>query len=215
MKIAIIDSVNQDIGLKILFPEADYFIYNDEDCTKKDRISSYNNYHFLPNTNLSNINDKNYDCLFIILASYNILPSTPYYTENIKNIFNNIMLIINNNNFKCICLFDNFDFDYDPTIYIDNPKIHIFFKRNYNKNKIYKKNVIPFPFIMFGTKSLIEKCDTEIVSEDEYFKEKKIEYFLQVIYLRITTICIMIWILKEIEKLYTLKFKNIYIIPVI
>ena len=26
MRIAIIDSVNQDIGLKILFPEADYFI---------------------------------------------------------------------------------------------------------------------------------------------------------------------------------------------
>ena len=30
MKIAIIDGVNQDIGLKILFPEADYFIYNME-----------------------------------------------------------------------------------------------------------------------------------------------------------------------------------------
>ena len=26
MKIAIIDGLNQDLGLKILFPEADYFI---------------------------------------------------------------------------------------------------------------------------------------------------------------------------------------------
>ena len=30
MRIAVIDGVNQDIGLNILFPEADYFINNTE-----------------------------------------------------------------------------------------------------------------------------------------------------------------------------------------
>ena len=133
--------------------------------------------NILPNKNLSEINDKNYDCLFIILATYNIISTTPYYQEHINNIYKKIINIINENNFKIVALFDNYDFDYDPTIYIDNPKINLFFKRNYNKNKKYNENVIPFPFIMFGEKSLIEKCDCEIVSEEDYFKEKQNRIF--------------------------------------
>jgi hypothetical protein len=74
-------------------------------------------------------------------------------------------------------LFDNYDFDYDPTIYVDNPKINLFFKRNYNKTKKYKENVVPFPFIMFGEKSLIEKCDTELVSDIDFFKPKNPQIF--------------------------------------
>ena len=172
MKIAIIDGVNQDIGLKILFPEADYYINNSENCTLSSRIISYKKYNFVPKTDWSDINDNNYDYVFIILASYNILPTTPYYQENIKSIFEKITNIINNNNFKFVGLFDNYDFDYDPNDFIKNNKINIFFKRNYNKTKTYKENVVPFPFIMFGEKSLIEKCDTELVNETEYFKEK-------------------------------------------
>lgn len=172
MKIAIIDGVNQDIGLKILFPDADYFIDNFEDCTINSRIKSYNYYNFTPKTDFSDINDSNYDYLFIVLASYNIIPTTYYYQENIKNIFDKIINIINNNNFKFVGLFDNYDFDYDPNDFINNKKINKFFKRNYNKNKSYKENVVPFPFIMFGEKSLIEKCHTELVNEVEYFKEK-------------------------------------------
>ena len=42
-------------------------------------------------------------------------------------------------------------------------------KRNYNKNKPYCHKVVPFPFIMFGEKSIIEKCDRELVSQNEYF----------------------------------------------
>jgi hypothetical protein len=172
MKIAIIDTVNQDIGLKILFPEADYFIHNEEDCTLQSRMQSYSKYNFIPNKNLSNITDKNYDNIFIILATYNIVPNTHYFCKNIKNIYEKVIDIVNNNNFKNVFLFDNYDFDYDPNIIINNPKINFIFKRNYNKNKIYKDNVVPFPFIMFGEKSLIEKCDTELVNENDYFKEK-------------------------------------------
>lgn len=171
MKIAILDSVNQDIGLKILFPDADYFIHNDEESTVHDRNNSYNYYNFLPDKDLSKINDSNYDCLFIIIALYNIVKGN-YFTENIKNIFEKIKAILNNNNFKKVVLFDNYDFDYDPNLYIDNLKIDVIFKRNYNKNKIYKENVFPFPFIMFGNKSLIEKCDRELVDRDLYFNKK-------------------------------------------
>jgi len=48
--------------------------------------------------------------------------------ENIKNIFDKITTIINNNNFKVVGLFDNYDFDYDPNDFINNSKINIFFK---------------------------------------------------------------------------------------
>ena len=172
MKIAIVDTVNQDIGLKLLFPEATYYIHNSENCTINSRITSYKRYNFTPKTDWSDINDTNYDYIFIIMASYNILSTTPYYQENVKNIFDKLTNIINNNNFKFVGLFDNYDFDYDPNDFINNKKIDKIFKRNYNKNKTYKENVVPFPFIMFGEKSLIEKCDTELVNEIEYFKVK-------------------------------------------
>lgn len=177
MRIAIIDTVNQDIGLKLLFPEATYYINNSEDCTINSRVKSYDYYNFTPKTDFSDVNDSNYDYLFIVLASYNIIPTKHYYQENIKNIFDKIINIINNNNFEFVGLFDNYDFDYDPNDFINNKKITKFFKRNYNKNKSYKDNVVPFPFIMFGEKSLIEKCDTELVNEVEYFKEKNNRIF--------------------------------------
>ena len=164
MRIAIVDTVNQDIGLKILFPEATYYIHNSENCTINSRLFSYKKYNFVPKIDWSDINDSNYDYIFIVLASYNILSTTPYYQENVKNIFDKLTNIINNNNFKFVGLFDNYDFDYDPNDFINNKKINKFFKRNYNKNKTYKENVVPFQFIMFGEKSLIEKCDTELVN---------------------------------------------------
>ena len=176
MRIAILDSVNQDIGLKILFPEADYFIHNSEEPTINDRKNSYNYYNFTPDKDLTKINDSNYDCLFIIIALYDIIPSN-YFIQHIKNIFEKIKAIINNNNFKKVVLFDNYDFDYDPNLYIDNLKFDLIFKRNYNKNKIYKENVFPFPFIMFGNKSLIEKCDRELVDRELYFNKKENRIF--------------------------------------
>ena len=61
MKIAIVDTVNQDIGLKLLFPEATYYIHNSENCTINSRITSYKRYNFTPKTDWSDINDTNYD----------------------------------------------------------------------------------------------------------------------------------------------------------
>lgn len=171
MKIAIIDGVNQDIGLKILFPEADYFIFNTEDATANSRNVSYKRYNFTPKTDLSIITDTNYDYIFVVCALYDILP-THYFNQHVKNIFEKVTNIINSNNFKFVALFDNYDFDYDPNNFVHNSKINVFFKRNYNKHKKYNSNVVPFPFIMFGDKSLIEKCDTELVTNDEYFKKK-------------------------------------------
>jgi hypothetical protein len=41
MRIAILDTFNQDIGLKILFPEASYYIFNSEESTIHHRNISY------------------------------------------------------------------------------------------------------------------------------------------------------------------------------
>lgn len=168
MRIAIIDGVNQDIGLKILFPNSDYFINN----TEIDKSNSMNHYNITPNTNWTQINDTNYDYLFVVIALYDAYPGTRFYKQNIADILNRVICIVNNNNFKCVAFFDNYDYDYDPNMIVRNKKINYFFKRNYNKTKEYESNVVSFPFIMFGPTSLIEKCDKDLLSNDEYLKQK-------------------------------------------
>lgn len=158
MKIAIIDGVNQDIGLKILFPEADYFINN----TEINKISSLNKYNIEIKSNWNTITDKNYDYLFIVIALYDAKPGVKFYKQNIYDILQKELEIINNNNFKKVFIFDNYDYDYDPNPIVKNNKVDLFFKRHYNKTKNYEKNVIPFPFIMFGQIALIEKVDNNI-----------------------------------------------------
>jgi hypothetical protein len=153
MKIAIIDGVNQDIGLNILFPNSDYFIDN----TEIDKSQSMTQYNIKPIYDWSKINDANYDCLFIVIALYDAKPGTQFFKQNIYDILQRELEIINNNNFKKVFIFDNYDYDYDPNEIINNEKVTLFFKRNYNKTKVYNKNVVPFPFIMFGDFSIIEK----------------------------------------------------------
>ena len=157
MRIAIIDGVNQDIGLKILFPEADYFINNGE----LDKSRSLQKYNIEMNTNWSVINDKNYDYLFIVISLYDAKPGVKFYKQPIHNILQKELVIINNNNFNKVFVFDNYDYDYDPNTIIstENNKINLFFKRHYNKMRTYDVNVVPFPFIMFGQTALVEKID--------------------------------------------------------
>ena len=117
MKIAIIDCVNQDIGLKILFPEADYYIHNDQDYIIEYRKKSYEYYNISVSKDWTNINDKNYDNLFVILPTFDILPKNSNFKQEILDICNKIINIININNFKKIFVFDNYDYDYDPNDY--------------------------------------------------------------------------------------------------
>ena len=161
MKIAIIDGVNQDIGLKILFPEADYFIHHIE----LDKSRNHEKYNIIPKYDWSIINDKNYDYLFIISALYDAKKGTPFFKQDIHDILQVTLGIIEKNHFKKVFIFDNYDYDYDPNEIIKNEKITYFFKRNYNKTKTYQSNVIPFPFIMFGETSIIEKMTDLQISE--------------------------------------------------
>ena len=123
MKIAVIDGCNQDIGLNILFPEADYFIHSIE----VDKSKNMNKYSIIPRTDIQNVNDKNYDILFIIIALYDAKPGTRFYKQIIKQILDKELEIINNNNFKKVFIFDNYDYDYDPNEIIKCDKIDLFF----------------------------------------------------------------------------------------
>lgn len=176
--IAIIDFKNQDMGLKILFPEADYFILEEE----FDRTAINTKYNIQPiihnkTCNIyEEINDTKYDTLLIICPIYSAVSiynekentfcdtKTNSY-QNTANKIKEVFQLINQNNFSRVCIFDNWDYDYDPNIVsIINPEYNIiiesknitFFKRYYNKEKVYSENVLPFPYIIFGYHSVID-----------------------------------------------------------
>lgn len=167
MRIAILDNKNEDIGLKILFPDADYYYCS----TTSNRNESYSYYNFQPRTDTSTITDSNYDVLFVIMPVRHILNDEVAVKDIRGNYENVIKPIIFNNKFTFLAFFDNEDYDVNPNKYIQHPNIH-FFKRNYDKNIAYEKNVYPFPFIMFGNTSLIERIDRQIVSKHQYLTVK-------------------------------------------
>lgn len=158
MRIAILDCMNYDIGLKILFPEAHYYI-----CASEiDKSKSYDKYNFKPKLleNYSSITSSKYDVLFIVLALYDTLPNTKFYKPQVAQIYDKIKReILDVNTFEKVVLFDNYDYDYDPSTIAGTDKIDAIMKRNYNKTKVYNPKVHPFPFIMFGEYSIIEKLD--------------------------------------------------------
>jgi len=143
MKIAILDIFNQDIGLNILFPDADYYIYE-----KQSHINDiiYNHYNICIKSDLSKLTSSEYDILLLIGTDFN------------TQIENMLVNIINLNHFKKIFYFDNKDYDLqEPNFLYNNNKINYIFKRNKNKNKIYNYNVVSFPFTMFGEYPIIHK----------------------------------------------------------
>jgi hypothetical protein len=157
MRIAIIDTANQDLGLKILFPEADYYSI----INQFDRSLYYNRYQFEPSGDLNKINDETYDTLFVISPLYNTLKTykeknNPAYNAEFDDALQQVIKIMNNNlKFANVCIFDNYDYDYDPNIIfyhhdIWNDNNVLFFKRNYSKTVKYSPNVYSFPYIIFG-----------------------------------------------------------------
>jgi hypothetical protein len=167
MRIAILDNKNEDIGLKILFPEADYYYCS----TTSNRSDSYSYYNFEPKLNTQNITDVNYDILFVVMPVRHILNDEEAVRDIRGNYENTIRPIIFNNNFKFLAFFDNEDYDVNPNKYIEHHNIH-FFKRNYDKFVNYEDNVYPFPFIMFGQTSLIEKIDCKLLPKEKYLSQK-------------------------------------------
>jgi len=179
-KTAIIDIKNQDIGLKILFPEADYFILEEE----FDRTRINTKYNITPIIHNKHVNiyeyitNNKYDNLFIIIPLYDALEIydnklNSFFKKNIHNYLLEIINLINSNDFNNISIFDNYDYDYDPNIIFDKELVKEkrikFFKRNYNKDKKYISNVYPFPYIIFG-----HQCNIEMIT-DLFYKNTLIQ----------------------------------------
>jgi len=175
-RIAIIDFLNQDVGLKILFPEADYFILQEE----FDRTQIYSKYNIKPIVHNKDVNvyehvtSNKYNIVFIIAALYNSIEiynnkKNTAFQLHIHEKLKNIKSLINKNNFDKVCFFDNYDYDYDPNIIFHNSPCNniYFFKRYYNKEKLYNTNVFQFPYIIFG-----HQCNIDMIT-DRFNKKKE------------------------------------------
>lgn len=156
MKICIIDPAAHIPSLKLLFPEAEYYAHEPDEFftfstthhyTKQQNLEHYG---FEYRTDWDTINSNNYDYIFIsvpLLDYYK--PLSESYIVSLVKMKEKIKNIIDTNNFKCVTLFDTYDYDYDPTTINTDWKVDYYFKRNYNKTNSYSPNVNPFPYIMF------------------------------------------------------------------
>jgi hypothetical protein len=167
MKLCIFDPAHNIPGLKNLFPESDYyscepsnfFTYSAINHMNNDNFKKYYGFNYL--TNLNNINTNNYDTLFIALPFLDCIESHQMTKDYGVRILQFIEFILENNDFNNVCIFDTYDYDYDPTKYYNNKKVDYYFKRNYNKKIKYSINVFPFPYMMFVT-----PCVLSIVLEN-------------------------------------------------
>lgn len=171
--VAILDFVNQDVGLKILFPEADYYVFKTEECTAAARAEQNTRFGgtLTPSTAVEHILAKSYRAIFIIVPLYNCVGRWNGKQKDVNPEINNYFHITIEilraaaASARDIFFFDNSDYDYDPNlIFIQNNLYDDFvvrhgvkfFKRAYMKNKIYMENVVPFPYIAFGPQCIID-----------------------------------------------------------
>jgi hypothetical protein len=176
--IAIIDFLNHDIGINILFPKVNYFIL-EENFDKTAINSKYDIKPIVHNKHVNvfeHISNNNYDTIFVIAPLYNSVKQyngnkNDFYTQHIDKKLSETINCIKNNKFNTICFFDNYDYDYDPNIIFEKEFITtnniLFFKRYYNKEKSYQNNVFPFPYIIFG-----HQCNIDMVT-DLFYKNKE------------------------------------------
>jgi hypothetical protein len=156
MKLCIIDPAAHVPTLKVLFPEAEYYAHEPDDFFRHVTTSHYSKqqirdeYGFDYRTDWNTISSSNYDYVFISvpLADYydTVSPEVTQYCDRMKN---KIQTILNSNTFKCVCLFDTYDYDYDPSKMNADWKVDFYFKRNYVKTRTYANNVFAFPYMMF------------------------------------------------------------------
>ena len=174
--ICIIDPVNHIPGLKILFPEADYFSHEPNKnfhfiyTTHLNNNDFHNNHGFHYRTDWNNINSDKYSTIIIVFPFLDGVEGSTWTKKEGVYIMNIIFNIIKNNNFKNKILFDTYDYDYDPSK-ISPIDFNIYFKRNYNKTKIYNTNVYPFPCSMF-----VKPCILTMMLNKNYEKRQYINH---------------------------------------
>jgi hypothetical protein len=132
----------------MLIPPDEFFTYRTTYHMHNPEFKQYNNFEYL--TDLSQINPDRYDYLFIVLAllDYDQV-SRPENTYCIRMLNRICEQLTEKFKFKKVVVFDVYDYDYDPVKLDLRLKADLYFKRNYNKNKIYSEIVKPLPYLMF------------------------------------------------------------------
>jgi hypothetical protein len=172
--ICIIDPVSHMPGLKLIFPEADYYSYEPDNNFRFPSTPHFtnneffNNYGFYYKTDWNNINSDIYSIIIIVFPFLDAIEGSSWTKKEGVYIMKIIGEIISKNNFKNKILFDIYDYDYDPSK-ISKINFDIYFKRNYNKNKIYSKNVYPFPCSMF-----VKPCILTMMINKKYENKQNI-----------------------------------------
>jgi hypothetical protein len=150
--IAILDILHQDTGLKLLFPDADYFSFCHNPAVAgkyPDVLPSLDIEKFATNT----ATDAAYTHIFIIAPLYNCRleynTKNPQFSHDLYNYFCVTIDILRGAAAPKIAWFDTHEYNYDPNQIIapDIAAKSVFFKRNYANNIVYRANVVPFPYV--------------------------------------------------------------------
>lgn len=178
---AILDPFNHCPGLKILFPEYDYYVFEPtQDITFTSTNHMTNNkfeliYKFRYLSDWTQITPIKYNTIFIVLPLLDCYPGNWCTKKEAVLIWDIIKSVcFGSYSYKKICLFDTYDYDYDPSLLFPNEKIDIFFKRNVNKKKKYNSNVFAFPYMIFLTPCPLY---TLLTKKIEKKKDKKNQIF--------------------------------------
>jgi hypothetical protein len=154
---AILDPFNHCPGLKILFPEYDYYVWEPSSFLHYKATNHMTNdkfeqvYKFRYKSDWTEIQSTKYQRLFIVFPLLDAYEGNWCTKPEAVRMWEIIQSICFHSNFKHISLFDTYDYDYDPSMLFPSAPIDIYFKRNMNKNKTYNKNIRAFPFMIFLT----------------------------------------------------------------
>lgn len=184
--ILIFDPATHIPGLKTLFPTSSYYAIDPEDypCFRYEttihlnKQDFYNLYNFQYSTGIENIKNHSGKILFLTLPLLDCVRGSKWTKPYGLRLLDLIRTIVKDNKWKKIILFDTYDYDYDPSKLDLGFEVNYFFKRNYNKNKIYNKNVIPFPFQMFVLPCVLHYICTSNINTYEDDNNNKVNKIL-------------------------------------
>ena len=179
---AILDPFNHCPGLQVVFPEADYYVwepspfltYKATNHMTKDKFEAV--YGFRYKTDWTSVSPENYSRLFLVfplLDAYEGNWCTKAEAVKMWQILQSICFH-QQYKFKEINVFDTYDYDYDPSLLFPESPVNIYFKRNMNKHKSYNATVRPFPFMIFLTPCplflmLTKQLPTPPIKKNEIF----------------------------------------------
>jgi hypothetical protein len=149
MRIAIFDPRIQVPGLKLIFPEAEYYVTTFENKYNCDITPElfYSKYSFNYNENFLEILKHDYDILIIVYAFCDF---KNFIHKDCRYHYDSIHMLVKYAKYKKLLCFANDDYDADPSEICKSIPATIWFKRNVQRNVTYANNVKPFPFMVFG-----------------------------------------------------------------